>query len=229
MALSTSPQSGTAEHQWLSLATPARHRDNPMQTRQVRIQIENHVLAILGLVGEDVDRPRVRLAATKYAETFFQLTRSYRQPSAHAPIVTYSQDLQSGIVVLLDLRFSSLCEHRLMPFSGKAHICFQSNEETGPGPHLPLITAIVDSVSRRLQTPGKFTEELAKAVTERTRTTKVCVVVASSPCFCISEESWPGTVSEQMFCSGLGFLDSDPEMFKLVQHASGAKPLSVPS
>lgn len=97
-------------HPILGLTTPLR--DQPLQTG-----IEGHLRAILQLVGEDPNRSE--LPVRRYAETLLNLTQGYRRDFRQISYEALCRGHYPGHVMVLDLSFTSLCEHQMMPFPGK--------------------------------------------------------------------------------------------------------------
>src|SRR5438309_3429554 len=84
-------------------------------------RIERAVREILLAVGEDPDREGLRdtpaRVARAYAELFSGL---HADPREHLR-TTFTQPYDE-MVLEKNIEFSSVCEHHLLPFLGKAHI-----------------------------------------------------------------------------------------------------------
>ncbi len=100
-------------------------RDNELvEQREVDLHvIEDAVRTILRAVGEDPARPGLldtpRRVARMYKEMFAGL---HRDPARHLK-VTFPEDYDE-LVLVRDIRFTSMCEHHLLPFSGVAHVAY---------------------------------------------------------------------------------------------------------
>ena len=83
--------------------------------------IERCVTEILNAIGEDPSRDGLvetpRRVAKMYAELF---TGLHEDPTQHLN-VTFEEQHQE-MVMVRDIPFTSLCEHHLVPFMGRAHV-----------------------------------------------------------------------------------------------------------
>lgn len=72
-------------------------------------------------------------------------------------------DGASGLVVLRDLRFESVCAHHLLPYDGTADVAFAPNDR-----HVGLggIARVVDGYARRLTLQEQLTARIADALYE---------------------------------------------------------------
>jgi GTP cyclohydrolase I len=70
----------------------------------------------------------------------------------------------SGLVVLRDIRFASLCEHHLLPFTGIAHVAYIPHHERVVG--VSKLARVVDAFARRLQVQERMTDQIVDALVE---------------------------------------------------------------
>jgi GTP cyclohydrolase I len=139
-------------------------------------RIEQAVREILLAVGEDPDREGLRdtpgRVARMYAEMFAGLRADPREPLRK----TFSQKYEE-MVVVKDIDFHSMCEHHLLPFSGKAHIAYLPN---GKIVGLSKLARVVEAVSRRPQVQERMTEELADLIEDELDARGVAVILEAS-------------------------------------------------
>lgn len=138
--------------------------------------IERAVRVILEAVGEDPDREGLietpARVARMYAEMFAGLKSD---PGRHLAKV-FEEDYDE-IVLVRDISFSSMCEHHLLPFTGKAHIAYlPSGKVVG----LSKLARVVEEVARRPQVQERLTHTVANLIEERLSARGVAVVVESS-------------------------------------------------
>jgi GTP cyclohydrolase I len=78
------------------------------------------------------------------------------------------------MVVVKDIDFSSLCEHHMLPFFGRAHVAYVPD---GKVVGLSKIPRIVDMFARRLQVQERMTRQIADFIQEVLHPQGVAVVV----------------------------------------------------
>ena len=135
--------------------------------------IKNAVREILIAVGENPDRPGLietpRRVAKMYAEMFSGL---FQKPARHLDVIFPEQ--YDEMVLVRDIRFTSMCEHHLLPFSGFAHVAYIPN---GKVTGLSKIARVVEEVSRRPQVQERMTQTIAELIDEHLQTSGVAVVI----------------------------------------------------
>ena len=96
------------------------------------------------------------------------------EPKEHL-ITQFTEDKHEEMVIVRDIPFSSICEHHLMPFIGKAHVAYipEGGRITG----LSKIARVVEGYSHRLQVQERLTTEIAEAMMEVLRPKGVLVIL----------------------------------------------------
>jgi GTP cyclohydrolase I len=176
--------------------------------------IENAVRTILKAVGEDPDRPGLietpRRVAKMYAEMFSGL---HVDPARHLEITF--PEIYDEILLVRDIQFSSMCEHHLLPFSGKAHVAYAP---TG----LSKLARVVEEVARRPQVQERMTVQIADLMEQVLQPNGVAVVIeAEHSCMCIRGVRKPGATTITSALRGI-FKDnpaSRAEVLSLIQRA----------
>lgn len=154
-------------------------------------RIERAVREILAAVGEDPDREGLletpARVARMYAEMFSGLRRD---PRAHLQkVFTEKYD---EVVLIKDISFCSMCEHHLLPFSGKAHVGYLPD---GKVVGLSKLARVVEDVARRPQVQERMTEHIAELIENELNARGVAVVLeASHSCMTIRGIRKPGSM-----------------------------------
>ncbi len=167
--------------------------DGSAISREVDIPvIEDAVRTILRAVGEDPDRPGLldtpRRVARMYREMFAGL---HHDPARHLK-VTFPEDYDE-LVLVRDIRFTSMCEHHLLPFSGVAHVAYlPKGRVTG----LSKIARVVEEVALRPQVQERMTQTIAGLVEAELESSGVAVVIeAEHSCMAIRGIRKPGSLT----------------------------------
>lgn len=164
---------------------------NPAPSSIDHARIEKAVREILAAVGEDPDREGLletpARVARMYAEMFSGLKRD---PRIHLQkVFTEKYD---EVVLIKDITFCSMCEHHLLPFSGKAHVGYLPD---GKVVGLSKLARVVDEVARRPQVQERMTEHIAELIETELSARGVAVVLeASHSCMTIRGIRKPGSL-----------------------------------
>ena len=123
--------------------------------------IAAHAHALIAHLGEDPNRPGLADTPRRFAAALRFLTGGYEaEPEEVVGQGIFGTEGQ-GLVLVRDVEFHSLCEHHLLPFSGRVHVAYL------PGSRiigLSKIPRLVDLYARRLQVQERITEQVADAL-----------------------------------------------------------------
>lgn len=149
-----------------------------------RARIERLTRELLEAIGEDPDRPGLRLTPSRmaelYAEFFAGVGADAAAPLEHTISVARGpapDTLPSGAVLLRDIRFRSVCEHHLLPFAGRAHIAYLPGEQVVG---LGALVRVVETLAARPQVQERLGEQIADTIAEHLDTRGVLVVLDAS-------------------------------------------------
>jgi len=163
-------------------------------------RIQRAVREILLAVGEDPDREGLletpARVARMYAELFSGL---HENPRAH--LQKFFTEKYDEMVLVRDISFNSMCEHHMLPFTGKAHVGYVPD---GRVVGLSKLARVVEVASRRPQVQERMTEEIANLLIEELKVKGVAVVVeATHTCMTIRGVRKPGSVCVTSAMKGL--------------------------
>jgi GTP cyclohydrolase IA len=107
------------------------------------------------------------------------------------------------MIMVRDIPLFSVCEHHLLPFSGKAHVAYipnKSEQITG----LSKIARVVDLLSKRPQVQERLTTQIAEALDDALSPRGVFVVLeAEHFCMTMRGIKKPGAVTVTSAVRGL--------------------------
>ena len=139
-----------------------------------KANVEGAVRTILKNIGEDPDREGLLKTPDRVARMFDELTSGYHvDPVKMLNGALFSVDYDE-MVIVKDIEFHSLCEHHMLPFSGKAHVAYIPN---GKVVGLSKIPRIVEMFARRLQVQERMTVQIADFIEEVLQPQGVAVVI----------------------------------------------------
>ena len=140
-----------------------------------KARAEAAIREFLIAVGEDPDRPGLLETPDRVARAAQEVLGGYDEdPSLHLRKQFHESDNEE-MVIVRDIPFSSLCEHHILPFTGKAHVAYipRAGRITG----LSKIARCVNGYARRLQLQERLTAQIADAMMAELRPRGVLVVL----------------------------------------------------
>ena len=152
------------------------------------------VRELLVAIGEDPDRDGLQATPGRVARMFAEVTvGASEEPSRHLT-TTFEAD-HDEIVLVRDIAFSSMCEHHLLPFIGRAHVGYIPGAD-GRITGLSKLARLVDGFARRLQVQERLTTQIANAIEEVLEPAGVIVVLeAEHLCMSIRGVAKPGATT----------------------------------
>ena len=163
---------------------------------------EAAIRELLLAVGEDPDREGLVDTPKRVAQMYVELLSGMADdPSRHLEI-RFAVD-HDEMVMVRDIPFSSLCEHHLVPFVGKAHLAYIPSED-GTVTGLSKLARLVDGYSHRLQVQERLTTELADSLDDALHPRGTLVVIeAEHLCMSMRGVKKPGTTTVTSAVRGL--------------------------
>lgn len=179
-------------------------------------QIEEHIHAILNLLGEDAQREGLLKTPTRVAKAMKNLTCGYEQdPVAILNSAKFNENYRQ-MVIVRDINFYSLCEHHMLPFYGKVHVAYIPNGQvTG----LSKIARVVDCFSHRLQIQERMTKQIRECIQEALSPLGVMVVVeAQHMCMQMRGVEKQGSITTTSdFCGAFNQAKTREEFLQLIR------------
>lgn len=114
------------------------------------------ILSTRAVIENGTDNTPLR-AAKAWAE----MTAGY-DVDIDALFTTFDAEGYDEMIAVVGVPFSSLCEHHLLPFTGKAAVCYLPSDKIVG---LSKIPRVIRAYSQRLQNQERFTADIADAIT----------------------------------------------------------------
>ncbi|WP_072910473.1 GTP cyclohydrolase I FolE [Desulforamulus aeronauticus] len=137
-------------------------------------KIEQAVRMILEAIGEDPEREGLVETPARVAKMYQEIFAGLQEdPEEHLGKI-FAEDHEE-MVLVKDIRLFSMCEHHLIPFIGKAHVCYipRNGKVTG----LSKLARLVNGYARRPQLQERLTKQIADAIMKKLNPYGVMVVV----------------------------------------------------
>jgi len=146
-------------------------------------RIEAAVRELLAAIGEDPDRDGLLATPGRVARMYAEVTSGLREdPDQH--LTTVFEAEHDEIVLVRDISFSSICEHHLLPFIGRAHVGYIPGDD-GKVTGLSKLARLVDGYAKRPQVQERLTSQIASAL-QRVLQPRGAIVVLEAEHMCMS-------------------------------------------
>ena len=156
-------------------------------------KIEKAVRGILTAIGEDQNRKDLqdtpRRVAEMYEEIFYGINKD---PSKELEVILDQK--HDEIILLKGIPLYSICEHHLLPFTGRANVAYIPKDGRVTG--LSKLARVVDILARRPQVQERLTTQIADIIMSKLKP-QGCMVVIEAEHMCMSMRGVkkPGTLT----------------------------------
>lgn len=160
---------------------------------------------LLKAIGEDPKRTGLLKTPKRAAEAMKFLTKGYDESLKTIVNGALFPTETDGMVIVRDIECYSLCEHHLLPFTGKVHVGYV------PSKHvlgLSKIARIVDMYARRLQTQERLTQQICDALEKALKPKGIGVVMEANH-FCMMMRGVEKQHSQAMTSTVKGLMKKD--------------------
>ena len=145
-----------------------------------REKINTAIRMILEAIGEDPEREGLRDTPRRVADMYEEIfTGLDEDPGRHLSVGF--EEPHKEMIVLRDIPFTSMCEHHLLPFTGKAHVGYIP---AGRIVGLSKLARVVEGFARRPQLQERLTSQIADAIDDAIKPRGVGVVIEAQH-FCM--------------------------------------------
>jgi len=140
----------------------------------VRPEIEAAIRLLLDAFGEDATREGLERTPERVARMYDELLAGYRVDPYELINEAIFDVEYDDMVIVKDIEFSSLCEHHLLPFLGRAHVAYIPN---GKVIGLSKVPRIIDLFAKRLQVQERLTNQISEFLEVAINPQGVAIVV----------------------------------------------------
>jgi GTP cyclohydrolase I len=134
---------------------------------------EDAVRVLLRWIGEDINREGLIDTPKRVAKAFLEMTMGLEVEPASV-LGTVFNETSDQMVVVTGIRFSSLCEHHLLPFTGTATIGYVPD---GRVIGLSKLPRLVNVFAKRPQVQERMTNQVAQTLMTHLKPLGVGVVM----------------------------------------------------
>lgn len=182
-------------------------------------RIERAVREILIAIGEDPDREGLIKTPNRVARAYGEMTAGLREdPRLH--LQTLFSERYDEVVLLRNIDFNSMCEHHLLPFTGKAHVAYVPD---GKVVGLSKLARLVDGFAKRPQVQERLTTQIADALMDVLQPIgAACVIEATHTCMTIRGAKKSGAVMVTSALRGV-FQENPSSRAEILQLMYGEK------
>ena len=169
------------DHFSASIKTPLKTDAFALSEDQKIEKIQEHVAAILDILGMDLSDDSLKGTPKRVAEAYVKEIFGGLNPERRPSASTFENKYEYGeMLVEKNITLYSTCEHHLLPIIGKAHIAYISN---GNVVGLSKMNRIVDYYAKRPQVQERLTLQVIEELQHILKTENVaCIIDAKHLC-----------------------------------------------
>ncbi|KAF9647036.1 GTP cyclohydrolase I [Thelephora ganbajun] len=162
---------------WPAKSTLLRLNATPAEKLEREQRLAGAVRTILECLGEDPDREGLQKTPERYAKALMWMTRGYEERLKDVINNAIFSEDHDEMVLVKEITVNSLCEHHLVPFTGKVAIAYIPNQLVLG---ISKLARISETFSRRLSIQERITKQIALAVQEAIKPRGVAVVMEAT-------------------------------------------------
>lgn len=179
-----------------SLSSNVNPSAKKIDAEKIRIAVKS----LLEAIGDDPEREGLRGTPDRVARMYGELFSGlHDDPGRH--LDAFFTEEYDEMVVLRDIPFHSMCEHHLMPFTGRAHVAYMPR---GRVVGLSKLARVVEAFASRPQLQERLTTQIADLLMDKLNPKGVAVVLeAEHTCMTIRGVKKPGSTMVTSALRGL--------------------------
>ncbi|MFK8039748.1 MAG: GTP cyclohydrolase I FolE [Rickettsiaceae bacterium] len=138
------------------------------------------IRTLLEFIGEDPNRDGLLDTPQRVVESYKEIFAGYHQKAEDVLVSQFDNNEHIKEMVLLQsIKFTSFCEHHLLPIIGSVDVAYLPNSQIVG---ISKIARVVDLFAHRLQVQEHMTAQIAKAIDKHLKPNGVAVRVKASHC-----------------------------------------------
>ncbi|MDA1208854.1 MAG: GTP cyclohydrolase I FolE [bacterium] len=169
--------------------------------------MEDLFASLLKQLGEDPTRAGLLKTPKRCSEGYKFLTKGYSESLDDIVNDALFPSDTDGMVIVKDIEMYSLCEHHLLPFTGKVHVGYVPDKHVIG---LSKIARIVDMYARRLQVQERLGQQICDALDAVLKPKGIGVVIEAEH-FCMMMRGVQKQHSKAITSQVRGLIKSDPK------------------
>ena len=138
-------------------------------------KFQKAVSMMLEAFGEDTKREGIKRTPERVAEFYEEFFTGYNEDIDNIISVHYQTEEYEEIVIVKDIQLYSMCEHHLLPFSGKVHIAYLPKKGRIVG--VSKLVRVVEAFAHRLQLQERLSEQIADTIMKTIQPKGAMVVI----------------------------------------------------
>ncbi len=138
-------------------------------------KFQKAVSMMLEAFGEDIKREGIKRTPERVAEFYEEFFDGYNEDIDNIISVHYQTEEYEEIVIVKDIQLYSMCEHHLLPFSGKVHIAYLPKKGRIVG--VSKLVRVVEAFAHRLQLQERLSEQIADTIMKTVQPKGAMVVI----------------------------------------------------
>jgi GTP cyclohydrolase I len=165
-------------------------------------RVERAVLELLSALGEDPHRDGLVRTPGRVARMYEEVLAGFGEDPVDHLEVTFAAE-HDEMVMVRNIPFTSLCEHHLVPFMGRAHVAYIPGDD-GRITGLSKLARLVDGFAKRPQVQERLTTQVADAIVDALAPRGAFVMIeAEHLCMSMRGVRKPGTLTVTSAVRGL--------------------------
>ncbi len=163
-------------------------------------KIEELIYELLKAIGEDPEREGLKETPARVARMYEEIFSGIGKDAKEVLGKKFTVE-NPGIVIEKDIVFHSMCEHHLLPFTGKAHIAYLPGKEVVG---LSKLARTVEIYAKRPQLQERLCNQTAEALMEFAGVRGSLVIIeAEHMCMSMRGVKKPGTLTVTVSARGV--------------------------